>query len=702
MTGEQNPNTHPVAIEVLNALPDAVLLTDAELRIICVNDRATGMLRMSSDDLVGSAADQIALPHVRDSIADVIRSAFDSSRRDEASLPVESTIVRGDGTRFSGEVDARLLRLSDPPAAVVTVRDVSRHKRIENELRTSEMLLAEAQRVAQLGSWRWDIVEDTISWSYELYRLFGVEPDGEAISYSDYMEIIHPADRERIKSIISEAVEHQSSFEMEHRIVRPDGVVRLIYGQGAPGLTESGELVSMIGTAQDVTERKANEAQAFQLALEQAARQEAERTKERFQFLAEVSEALSTSLEYETTLGKLMRLIIPRQADWCSINTLEADGKINRLSVAHRNPEKQQILESIRQRGFLPHGDDSHPLNRALTDGKPQLHARVTDDMLQRMSRTPEHLDLVRQLNPTSVMLVPLVARGRAFGVVTFGMSDSGRRYTEDDLQLAIEVAHRAAVSIDNAHLYYEAQEAARAREEFVSLVSHELKTPLTVIKGYIQVMERYLDKPEWERERIRTTRERLSTQVARLELLVADILDVSRMQRGRLDLNVNPDTDLVHLARHVMERFDDAIERKPDHVLRVHADEPVTGCWDPLRLDQVFSNLLSNALKYSPDGGPIDIYINQDETHAYVSVQDHGVGISDQEQAYLFQPFQRGAAATRGISGTGLGLYITRQIIEQHGGQITVDSDEGESTTFRIELPLLPDVCADRSPAES
>ncbi len=291
-------------------------------------------------------------------------------------------------------------------------------------------------------------------------------------------------------------------------------------------------------------------------------------------------------------------------------------------------------------------------------------------------------------------MLVPLVARGRAFGIVTFGMSDSGRRYSADDLQLAIEVAHRAAVSIDNAHLYHEAQEAARAREEFVSLVSHELKTPLTVIKGYIQVMERYLDKPDWERERIRTTRERLSTQVERLELLVADILDVSRIQRGRLDLNAVPDTSLVDLARQVMDRFDDAIERMPSHELNVHADGRVSGCWDPLRLDQVFSNLLSNALKYSPDGGPINVFLSQDDTHAYVQVRDHGVGISSEEQQALFQPFQRGAAAARGISGTGLGLYITRQIIEQHGGEISVSSEPAGTTTFSIKLPLNPEVC--------
>jgi PAS domain S-box-containing protein len=693
---DSNSAVCPVALQVLNASPDAVVVANAEFRVLCVNDHVQSTLRYSSDDLVSTSIEHLIAPRDRDRFKALLEHALKFPGTGGERLPGETAVLRGDGTTFTAEIGINALNQDGRHFAVLSLRDISRHKRIENELQTSQLLLAEAQRVAQLGSWRWNVAEDHITWSNELYRLFGVDKTSEPITYGTFISLIHPADRERIKAIISDALERHSSFEMEHRIIRPDGMVRLIYGQGAMGRADDGNVVSMIGTAQDVTEHRANEAQAFQLALEQAARQEAERTKERFQFLAEVSEALSTSLEYEATLGKLMRLIIPRQADWCSINTLEASGKINRLAVAHRDAEKQKILESIRERGFLPHGDTSHPLTRALRDARPELHAEVTPDILRRMARSEEHFELSIKLNPTSVMLVPLIARGRAFGVITFGMSDSGRRYTDDDLHLATEVAHRAAVSIDNAHLYHDAQEAARAREEFVSLVSHELKTPLTVIKGYIQVMERYLEKPEWDRERIKTSRERLSTQVNRLELLVSDILDVSRMQRGRLDLSLEPETDLAALAQQVVDRFDDAIERTASHELRVHAQEPVVGNWDPLRLDQVFSNLLSNALKYSPEGGKIDVVLWREDDTAFVNVQDNGVGISPEEQRSLFQPFQRGAAASRGISGTGLGLYITRQIIEQHGGSISVTSTPGESTTFHITLPLSPAVDED------
>jgi PAS domain S-box-containing protein len=692
VTGDTWPDIFPTTRKVLNATPAPVVITDTSLRIMCLNQHAEDALDLTEADLLGAEITDIFAELHRQRASLQAHETIELANEDNQLKTNELLIQRSDGTTFIADVGMRPLDLDGRCLLVCTFRDISAHKDIETELRTNQLLLAEAQRVAQLGSWRWDIAEDQVSWSQELYRIYGLGEHESPISFERFHSLIHPSDQDRVRAIINESVENHSSFEIEHRILRPDGSIRVVYGQGAPRVDDTGALVSLIGTSQDVTERKANEAQAFQLALEQAARQEAERTKERFQFLAEVSQAVSASLDFDETLNRLTGLMIPKQADWCSINTTGPNGEIQRLAVAHRDTEKQRILETIRARNFIPHGDAQHPLNRVLTHAKPELIRHVADDALRRMARNEDHYELLRTLDVGSVMMVPLIARGRAFGVITLGMSSSRRPFTEEDLQLAVEVAHRAAVSIDNAHLYREAQNAARAREEFVSLVSHELKTPLTVIKGYIQVLERYLERPDWQRERIRTTRERLSTQVERLELLVADILDVSRIQRGRLDLNMEPGTDLVELANYVVERFDDAIERKPTHELIVDADQPVHGRWDPLRLDQVFSNLLSNALKYSPDGGAIDVRIRQQGQDAIVEVQDRGVGISEPELRKLFQPFQRGAVAARGISGTGLGLYITRQIIEQHGGSIDVESSAGEYTMFRIRLPLEPE----------
>ena len=676
----------PGATEYLDALPDAILLLDSSLVIRWMNQAAVHLFGQRIDPSDMPSIDAVIPERHRNTLRTCAKDVLEDHQHDRQ---MEISAIRADGSELVAAIGLSHLNTSGEPRLLVSIRDISSHRLIESELRTNQVLLAEAQRLAQLGSWRWDLSRNLITWSNELYRIWGVTKSEVPIDFESYLSMIHPDDRDRVHRTITGAIERQESFEIEHRIVRPDGMVRLIYGHGDCARDSDGNVTSMIGTAQDITERKANEAQAFQLALEQAARQEAERSRERFRYLAEVSEALSASLDYQATIDSLIDLIVPRFADWCSINALEEDGTINRIAVAHRDPKKLRILESVREKGYLPHDDPTHPLTRALREGRPELYEVVSDQMLERMVRNPEHLELARRLAPVSYMLVPLVARGKAFGVVTFGTSDSGRKYTEDDLHLATEVTHRAAVGLDNAILFKETQNAARAREEFVSLVSHELKTPLTVIKGYMQVLERYLDRPEWDRERIRKTGTRLSTQVERLELLVADILDVSRIQRGRLELNVEESVELTELAREVMARFDDAIERQPDHQMRVIAEQPVTGHWDPLRLDQVFSNLLSNALKYSPHGGTIEVEISRNGAEALIEVRDEGVGIEREELSQLFQPFQRGKGATRGISGTGLGLYITRQIVEQHGGSIRAQSGSEISTTFEIRLPI-------------
>jgi signal transduction histidine kinase len=235
-----------------------------------------------------------------------------------------------------------------------------------------------------------------------------------------------------------------------------------------------------------------------------------------------------------------------------------------------------------------------------------------------------------------------------------------------------------------------EAEAAAHAREEFLSVASHELKTPLTTVKGYVQMLARALQQPVVEREHIARYAGYLQAQVARLEGLVADLLDSSRIQQGRLDLHPEP-ADLAALARHVLARFEHAAERLPTHRLMCDAPEPLLGTWDTTRLDQVLTNLISNALKYSPNGGEVGVRVRQVGDLAEVVVSDQGVGIPADARATLFRPFARGNATARNIPGAGLGLYIAARITERHGGSITVQSEPGVGSTFTVRLPLAP-----------
>lgn len=233
-----------------------------------------------------------------------------------------------------------------------------------------------------------------------------------------------------------------------------------------------------------------------------------------------------------------------------------------------------------------------------------------------------------------------------------------------------------------------EARDAIRVRDEFLSIASHELKTPLTTIKASAQLIERQLQRPEINRPHLLELVGSLNHQVRRFEELISDLLDVSRIRMGHLDLRYER-FDLVELATQVVDRFQSEVESNPEHRLALHAEGPVVGEWDRGRLDQLLTNLLSNALKYSPAGGEIDVRVRQLDDQAELSVRDEGIGISDEAQADLFKPFMRLDATHYGVGGSGLGLYISARIVEHHGGNLTVESAVGKGSTFTARLPL-------------
>jgi PAS domain S-box-containing protein/excisionase family DNA binding protein len=416
-------------------------------------------------------------------------------------------------------------------------------------------------------------------------------------------------------------------------------------------------------------------------------RSAAETAQRRLEFLAEASRILATSLDYETTLTAVTDLAVPRLADWCAIDLISDEGSVRRLAVSHLEPAKVVWAQELRkQYPFDP--DAPTGLARVIRTGEPEFVPEITEAMVEAATSDPEVRDIIlHKIGFSSMMIVPLVARGRRLGAITFVAAESKRRYDQADLAFAQDLAGRAALAVENARLYQEARQAIQLREEFLSIASHELKTPLTTVKTYTQLLARRLLKPEMDRDRLHGYTNNLQRQLDRLETLVADLLDASRIQQGRLELRLEQ-VDLVDLAQQVLARFEQAAERNERHRLVLEAPSPVAGLWDQVRLDQVLTNLISNALKYSPEGGEVRVAIRQVNAQAMIAVRDPGIGISSEEQAKLFQPFVRGDTVRGSVSGTGLGLYISRQIVEQHGGTISVDSELGRGTTFYVTLP--------------
>jgi signal transduction histidine kinase len=277
---------------------------------------------------------------------------------------------------------------------------------------------------------------------------------------------------------------------------------------------------------------------------------------------------------------------------------------------------------------------------------------------------------------------VPLTIRGSTEGALTLLSAESGRTFAEEDLEHAMEFARRCSTALENARLYQSAREAIAIREEFLSIASHELRTPLTSVLLSVQGLERIVAQSQDADVRERTAR--IVLHVRRLVALIDTLLDVSRIAAGKLDLSVE-EIDLSQLTREVAERFLESA-RQSGSILQVQAPDHLIGVWDPLRIDQVLTNLLANAVKFA-GGKPIDVTVEEIDADARVTVADQGIGIAKDKISLVFNRFER-AVSGRKYGGLGLGLYIARQMVEAHGGRIEVESEPGRGATFVVHLP--------------
>jgi signal transduction histidine kinase len=282
-------------------------------------------------------------------------------------------------------------------------------------------------------------------------------------------------------------------------------------------------------------------------------------------------------------------------------------------------------------------------------------------------------------------MVVPLAGVNRPLGALTLVSAESGRRFGPADLAFAEELGRRAGVALENARLYRAATEAVRLRDDFLSVAGHELKTPLTAVLLKLASLQRAFESgqaPPAADTALKLAR--VSSTAIRLERLVNELLDVSRISTGRLELE-RERQDLVALVKEVMGRFVEHSARAKAPI-ELFAPGCVEGTWDRQRLDQVVTNLLANALKYGA-GHPIRIRVDLEGDRARLSIADEGIGIRAADHDRIFERFER-AAPVRNYGGLGLGLWITRQIVEAHGGQIRVESAPGRGSTFEVLLP--------------
>ena len=592
---------------------------------------------------------------------------------------------------FAHQISERILGEQE------TIREalLTQRQQAEQALRESEARFRAIFEGAPFGIGVSDMQGRILAANPALQGILGFTED-ELRGHMIVSEYAHPAEAQVVfQQFMALAQGHSEGYETEQRFIARDG--RVIWVQLAVALVRDvdGQPQFAIGMGQDITERKHAEAERIQLLREQAARAEAEAAQARQSFLAEASAQLASSLDYETTLQQVAQSVVPRLADWCMLSLVDELGNLRTVASGHASPRDAMLASDIRE-GYRRAGPlASNPLLEVLRTGRPQFVPQVDDALLQSISRGGEHLQLWRELAPRSAIIVPLPGqRGLLGTLVLITTSESDRHYTEPDLALVEDLARRAALAVENAQLYAQAQaaihtaeDAVRAREDFLSVAAHELKTPVTSLRGFAQLTLRALDQDgELDRGRLRHALTVVNQQSDKLRRLVAQLLDISRIQSGRLALELQ-EVDVGVLVAEIVMTLQN---QSPSHTLRVVGADLPPMQLDPLRAEQVLTNLLDNAIKYSPQGGAIDVELSMpNDDLVEIAVRDHGPGIPPDHREHIFERFYQAGEGQSNAAGMGLGLYISREIVELHGGSIRAEFPEDGGARFVIALPI-------------
>lgn len=575
-------------------------------------------------------------------------------------------------TIHAAEFEARQAMIVEHSAALVALRQSE--KRFKNAFEYSAVgmaLMATDGRFLQVNQ--------------SLCDLLGC--DRQELLSTNCQSVTHPDDIDGDLTLFSQMLVGEiDKSRVEKRYVHKHGHIIWTLHSVSLLRDSQGNPLHFICQIQDITDRKQAEEERAQLIREQTARAMAEAARQSAAFLAEASKVLASSLDYEITLKSVADLVVPYLADWCAIDIVDDDRAIRKLAVSHVDPAKAELAKALQQSN-PPKMNQLLPVADVLRTGKSQLIPCISNSLLESATEDAEHLSIVRQLNPKAATIVPLVARGRTLGAITFIFAESDRCYALADLALAEELANRTALAVDNARLYRQAQEANRMKDEFLATLSHELRTPLNSMLGWSQLLR----KRNFDQTILKRALETIERNAKSQMQLVEDILDVSRIVRGNLLLHVCP-VELLPVIQAAIQAVLPAANAKAITIECAIDSSKGLVLGDVNRLQQIVWNLLSNAIKFTPSGGRVEIELEQVDSQIQIKVSDTGQGIAPDFLPYVFERFrQADGSMTRQQGGLGLGLAIVRHLVELHGGTVRAASPGlGQGATFTVSLPLM------------
>jgi PAS domain S-box-containing protein len=452
-------------------------------------------------------------------------------------------------------------------------------------------------------------------------------------------------------------------FEEEGWRLRKDGSRFLANVVVTALRDDEGRLIGFVKVTRDVTHRR--------------------RAERNLEFLARATEALATSLEPGAAIHRLAHTAVPYLADWCGVDLVAEDGTVGDfVTSAFVDGAKDALLHESRRRFPVAAGSCSQVVE-ALRRGEPVFFPEVGDAELSAIARSAEHVEFLRSIALRSFMAVPLRSRGVAYGAVTFAMTEPGRRFDPVDRDVAVDLARRAELAVDNGRLFAEMQRAVRVREDVLAVVSHDLKTPLTSTRISAFTAAECLARGEYAK--VRQCLEAIQRGTQRAERLLRDLRDMASIRAGRMAIRASEEDGQALLAEALQAH--EAIARDKGVSLSSARGPGAAMRCDRDRILQVFTNVIANAIKFCATGDRVDVSLEPGERFATFTIRDTGPGIAEDALPHVFEAYW--STARRPDEGTGLGLFISKGIVEAHGGRIWIESRVGRGTAVYFTIPV-------------
>ncbi|MEW6714200.1 MAG: PAS domain S-box protein [Nitrospirota bacterium] len=695
----------------LDSSMDLIIITDADARIIHINPQGAKNLGYTQDEIIGEKVFILLSPR---NPAGISKEIYEDTLK--GGWQGELINIRKDGSEYP--VFLTTSPVKDENGNVIShvgiARDITEWKQAENALRQSEASLREAQRIARLGNWGWDISSDKAYCSEEVDRIFGYERGKFGRNYDALMKTVHPDDKELVEKKMREAVQNGTPFDFDRRVVRPDGTVRMVHEHGEVVRDKTGKPVRLFGTIQDITERK-------------KAEEKIKKHSEEVMALAEASNVMLASAVsitenfYETV---------------CYIAVKKFGLKISWLALIEKNGGIKPVAEADSGGGYLTslNIDLDDPLYERcpIVAAVKTMTPQVLNDLIEDPCPGPCGGKMALSRGCKSLMTAPLIStNGELIGIIGFYSIELGF-FTPEKLKLLNVYSNQAASLLENRFLIegleekvkertseleiakLQAESANRAKSDFLANMSHELRTPLNAIIGFSEIMRDGMtgDVADEQKEYLNDIWE----SGKHLLRLINDILDLSKVEAGKMKLELSE----CHVGETVRSCLLFFKEKSIKHNIKLSVDvSEDTGSVmaDEQKIKQVILNLLGNAFKFTPDGGSVRVQalLTRDEgretrdegrgkrgekasivlasdrpSSILISVADTGIGIAPENMEKLFQPFQQiESTLTKKYEGTGLGLSLCKNFVELHGGRIWVESEVGKGSKFIFTIPV-------------